>query len=438
MDSNIIHPSSPEKFLPPIGQLPVLGGVVLLIAFSGAVILAGVLQYKVTVKASATVRPAGELRIVQSPMEGTINRIAVEGNQSMQQGETIATLDDSRLQTKKNQLQGSIQQNEQQQIQLTAQLTTLAQQAAAETEQANRTIAFANASLGLNQRTYQDKLITTSAEVRESEAAAELAREEVTRYKQLSETGAISQIQVKEKEAALKTAQARLERVSAFLNPSAAEVDMAREKTEQERARGTATLATLDKEREQLLQKQAELQTQIDRDRKELQQVETELNNTVIRAPVSGVIQDLSLRNQSQVVHLGDKIAQIASSEAPLLIKARVAAQDIDKVKVGQVVHMRVSACPYPDFGTLQGNVSKIAPDAISLSGTDGNQLQESPRPTVGGAYEVTIQPITMALQANGQKCPIQTGMEGSVEIVSREETVLQFLLRKARLLTSL
>ncbi|HEY9613652.1 hypothetical protein [Allocoleopsis sp.] len=99
---------------------------------------------------------------------------------------------------------------------------------------------------------------------------------------------------------------------------------------------------------------------------------------------------------------------------------------------------MRLSACPYPDYGTLQGKVKSIAPDAIALSRTDGNATQESPRPAVGGTYEVTIQPMKLTLQANGQICSIQSGMEGSVEIVSREETILQFFLRKARLLTSL
>jgi HlyD family secretion protein len=36
-------------------------------------------------------------------------------------------------------------------------------------------------------------------------------------------------------------------------------------------------------------------------------------------------------------------------------------------------------------------------------------------------------------LEDAGRSCKIQTGMEGRADIVSREETVLQFLLRKAR-----
>jgi HlyD family secretion protein len=437
LDTGVIRPASPENFLPKIGQLPVLGGLVLLVAFAGATALAGILKYKVTVKAPAAIRPAGELRIVQSPTEGTVKSIAVEGNQSVRQGDPIAVIDDSRLQTKKNQLNGAIQQTEQQLLQLSSQVAALNSQVDAEMEQARRTITSAKAELNLNQRNYQDKLITTSAEVKEAQASVDLAQEELSRYRQLSGTGAISQVQVTEKEAVLKTAQARLERVKAALNPSTASVEMARERTEQERARGAATVAMLNREREQLLQKQAELRTQIDRDRKELQQVETDLKNTIIRAPVSGVIQELTLRNQSQVVRLGDKIAQIAAGKAPLQIKALVAVQDIGKVKVGQSALMRVSACPYPDYGTLQGQVIAIAPDAIAPSKPASDSTSDQSRAMAGLAYEVTVQPKALSLHANRQECSIQLGMEGNIDIISREETVLQFFLRRARLLTN-
>ena len=46
--------------------------------------------------------------------------------------------------------------------------------------------------------------------MQEAEAAAELAREEMNRYQQLGNTGAIAILQIKEKEQALKAAVARL------------------------------------------------------------------------------------------------------------------------------------------------------------------------------------------------------------------------------------
>jgi len=46
--------------------------------------------------------------------------------------------------------------------------------------------------------------------VEEASAALELAREEMNRYQQLANTGAIAELQVKEKEQAFIAAQARL------------------------------------------------------------------------------------------------------------------------------------------------------------------------------------------------------------------------------------
>ncbi len=63
-----------------------------------------------TVKGQAVVRPSGELRIVQAATEGQVMQIYVKENQVVKTGDAIALIDDSRLQTKKSQLQSNIQQ----------------------------------------------------------------------------------------------------------------------------------------------------------------------------------------------------------------------------------------------------------------------------------------------------------------------------------------
>jgi len=73
----------------------------------------------------------------------------------------------------------------------------------------NRTVASAQADLGLQQRDHKDRQITTQTQVEEASAAL-LAREEMNRYQQLANTGAIAELQVKEKEQAFIAAQARL------------------------------------------------------------------------------------------------------------------------------------------------------------------------------------------------------------------------------------
>lgn len=90
-----------NEFLPPLGRWTTLGGLVMLSALTLTIALASVVKYKVTVKAEANVRPTGELRIVNAATEGQLTRIFVKENQAVKIGEAIATIDDSRSQTKK-------------------------------------------------------------------------------------------------------------------------------------------------------------------------------------------------------------------------------------------------------------------------------------------------------------------------------------------------
>lgn len=48
----------------------------------------------------------------------------------------------------------------------------------------------------------------------------------------------------------------------------------------------------------------------------------------------------------------------------------------------------------------------------------------------------MTIEPEKLARQKNGRDFPIQPGMEITADIISRQETALEFILRKAKLMS--
>ncbi|MEH2068202.1 MAG: HlyD family efflux transporter periplasmic adaptor subunit [Nostoc sp.] len=428
-----------DEYLPPISSWTKLGGLFLIGAVGVAFSVASVIQYNIVVKADGTVRPTGEIRLVQAATEGTVISIKVKENQVVKRGDRIALIDNSQLQSKKNQILGNIRQSQLERLQIDAQLKALQGQISAETNAMRQAIASAKADLSRNQRDYRDRQITTQSDVKEAEAAVELAQEEMKRYRQLGNTGAIAVLQIKEKEQALKAAVARLEHAKAGLNPSDATVAIAQERIAQESTKGESTLAQLHKEKEEIIRRQVETQNQISNAQQELRQLFAELQKTIIRTSEAGTILKLELRNPGQVVRAGDPIAQIAPSTAPLVIKARVAASDISKVKMCKVVQvtkcpegqvlMRLSAYPYPDYGILKGAVRAITADAIT-SQANGNP--------VAPYYEVTIEAEKLYLNRDGKSYPIQPGMEVTADIISKKETVLTFVLRKARLLTDL
>ncbi|MDZ8189849.1 MAG: HlyD family efflux transporter periplasmic adaptor subunit [Nostoc sp. ChiSLP02] len=494
--TDFIPPIETNEFLPPLGRWTTFGGMIIIGILCLGIPVAAIAKYKVTVKGQAVVRPAGELRVVQAITEGQVMQIYVKENQVVKKGDAIATIDDSRLQTRKTQLQASIQQGTLQLVQTNAQIQALNNQIRAENDRVQRTITAAEAELSGRYRQYKDKKITTAAELQEADANVRIAQRELQvgkeqlktaqanllaaeaalgaaiskekRYQTVAEVGALSKDQLEEAQLLAKQQQqsveaqrgaveaqkqtierlqqavsaslARRQSAETALNPSDAEVAVATERIAQEKAAGESNKATLEKDRQALIKQRIELEKQLERDTSDLKQVERDLSQTTIKATADGIISQLNLRNTGQTLRAGEQVVQIVPSDVAQVIKAAVASEDKNKLKIGQKVQMRVSACPYPDYGTLNGKVQTISPDSIAPprndgDGSTGNASVSQQSPRAGNYYEVTIEPEKLILGKGKNECQIQLGMEGKVDIISREESVLQFFLRKARLI---
>ena len=85
-NSEFLPPIQENDFLPSISRWTTFGVPFILCVMALAIPLASVAKYKVTVKAQATVRPTGELRIVQAATSGLVTRIWVKENQLVKIG----------------------------------------------------------------------------------------------------------------------------------------------------------------------------------------------------------------------------------------------------------------------------------------------------------------------------------------------------------------
>jgi multidrug efflux pump subunit AcrA (membrane-fusion protein) len=79
-----------------------------------------------------------------------------------------------------------------------------------------------------------------------------------------------------------------------------------------------------------------------------------------------------------------------------------------------------------------------ISPDAKSAAKAAGNEEPTKSVDRSSSTYEVTVKPDVSTLSNGKTKCPIQPGMEGRVDIISQEESVMEFMLKKARLLVTI
>ncbi len=450
--NNTLTQVDENDFMPAINPWTKLGGLFLVGSVGMAIALSAFTPYKVTVQAQAKVRPAGELRIVEAKTEGTVVAINIKENQKIQRGDIIATIDSSRLETEKSQLQSQIQQSKLQLGQINAQITTLERQIQAEKDRIQRAIEVATVELSRRRREHQDRLVTTSAEVQEAKAnirsikaALNAARAKQQRYQSIAAEGVISEnlleeakLDTQQQKEALEAARAELQSAQAALNPNDGEIAIARKRIAQERNSGDAAAAALNREREALIQQRIELEEQLARDHRELKQIDRDIEQTIIKAPENGILFQLSLRNPSQTVKTGSEIARIAPDQTSLAVEALVSSSDIGNLKIGQKAHIRISACPYPDYGTLKGVVKKISPDAIPYDSNSNSSSQNMSPTKAASAYKVKLEPAHLTLSQGKNQCALQLGMEGRADIITKEETIFKFILRKARLLTDL
>ena len=433
----------------PVSRWLTWGGISVVTAIALAIPATAIFKYKTVVRARAIVRPAEELDLVQAAVEGQVSQILVKEGQAVKRGQAIATINLSQFKTQQNQLKKGIEQQKLQLGQLNAQIASLSSRIIAETERNQIEIAAAKSELESIRRNDRDINSDVTTQVEESQAnikaieeTLNAAKAKYDTYKSIAEAGAIgknqlseAELAVKQQEQNLEAARSQLKRANA-IEPTTAKINILQQRIEQAKKSGRATIAGLNRERDALIGQRIKINQQLEQDLEELNRVDWEQAKSQITATATGTIFELNLRNPNQTVQFGQEIAQILPENSKLEIKAAVSPQDITELKVGQEVKMQVSTCPYPDYGTFGGTVTRIAEDTNKLP----SQQENTQAKASNTFYEVIIAPEsnTNTFGREEHQCSLQLGMESQADIISREETVLQYILRKARLTTNL
>ncbi|NCC22651.1 MAG: HlyD family type I secretion periplasmic adaptor subunit [Alphaproteobacteria bacterium] len=138
---------------------------------------------------------------------------------------------------------------------------------------------------------------------------------------------------------------------------------------------------------------------------------------TEIRSPVDGIIKDLKANTIGGVVRPGENIVEIVPVDDQLLVEARIRPSDIAFIYPGQPAIVKVTAYDYSIYGGLNGEVVDISADTIT------NEKGES-------FYRVRLRTEESSLDRKGEVLPIIPGMVTSVDILTGEKTVMQYILK--------
>lgn len=93
---------------------------------------------------------------------------------------------------------------------------------------------------------------------------------------------------------------------------------------------------------------------------------EDQLRRIDIRAPIAGTVHELNVHTVGGVISAGEQLMQIVPAADRLTVEARVAPQDIDQVRVGQVSALRFSAFSQRTTPEINGIVSRVSADVTT------------------------------------------------------------------------
>jgi len=147
-----------------------------------------------------------------------------------------------------------------------------------------------------------------------------------------------------------------------------------------------------------------------------LPRLEERVTRTTVRAPMDGVVNRLNYRTPGGFVKSGDVLLELVPTRDGLLMQGKIQPKDISRIRVGDFAHIRLSAYDSSRYGTLDGEVIRISPDAIPDETGQG-----------GSHYLVDVEITGQIELENGQAVEVLPGMTGTVDVVSGKRTVLDY-----------
>ena len=147
-----------------------------------------------------------------------------------------------------------------------------------------------------------------------------------------------------------------------------------------------------------------------------LHRAQTRMERQILRAPVTGTVQQLAIHTEGGVVEPARPIMVIVPDNAPLEIRATLQNKDMGRLREGLPVEVKLEAYNFTRYGTLHGRLVSISQDAIEQEG-------------VGLVYDARIRLDSTTIHAEGRDVALAPGMAVTVELKTGRRRIIDFLL---------
>lgn len=137
----------------------------------------------------------------------------------------------------------------------------------------------------------------------------------------------------------------------------------------------------------------------------------------MIRSPIDGVVQNMKYNTIGGVVRPGEPIMEIVPTGASLVIDAKLNPADRAFVTIDQPVMVKLSTYEYAIFGGLEGKVIMVAPDT---------SIDEQGEPY----FRIFVKTDKIYLGDDPELYQITPGMQATVDILTGEKSVMEYLIK--------
>ncbi|MCF8495586.1 MAG: HlyD family type I secretion periplasmic adaptor subunit [Alphaproteobacteria bacterium] len=138
---------------------------------------------------------------------------------------------------------------------------------------------------------------------------------------------------------------------------------------------------------------------------------------TELKSPVNGTIQELTVNTVGGIVRPGEDFIKIVPKDDVLIVEARVKPSDRAFIYPGQKAMVKITAYDFSIYGGLEGEVLSISADTFK------DEKENS-------YYRVRLRTYESELKRKDEILPITIGMVTSVDILTGQKTIMQYLLK--------
>ena len=140
------------------------------------------------------------------------------------------------------------------------------------------------------------------------------------------------------------------------------------------------------------------------------------LKRTIVKAPLSGYVQQLVYHTEGGVVEAAKPIMNLVPEDYKLEAEARILNKDIGFVRPDQEVEIKIDSFPFTKYGTIKGKLRNISGDAIQDE-------------KLGLVFSARIALSDNKIKADGQIIRLKPGMSITAEIKTGKRRIIEYLL---------